>query len=69
MLEKKIFHASALAALAKNVAGTENLGDGTHDGDNLLWLDEGVEANGEMRLRGEAASDADGKAELVSRSE
>jgi hypothetical protein len=68
MLEKKIFHASALAALAKHVAGTENLGDGTHDRDNLLWLDEGVEANGEMRLRGEAASDADGKAELVSRS-
>jgi hypothetical protein len=61
MLEEQIFHAGALAALAKNVAGAENFGDGADDGDDLVWLDEGVEAHGEMRLRGEAASYADGE--------
>jgi hypothetical protein len=59
MLEEEIFQTSAVAALAKNVAGAEDFGYGPDDGNDLVRLDEGVEANREVRLRGEAAGDAD----------
>jgi len=61
MLEEKIFHAGAFAALAKNVAIAKDFGNGADDGNDLVWLDEGVEANGEVRLGGEAAGYAEGE--------
>jgi hypothetical protein len=45
VLEEKIFHAGTLAALAKNLTGTEDFANGADDGDDLMWLDENVEAN------------------------
>ena len=61
MLKEEIFHASACAALAKNIAGAEDFGDSADDGNDLMWLDEGVEADGEVWLGGEATGYADGK--------
>lgn len=62
MFEEKIFHAGAFAALAKNVARAEDFGDGADDGNNLVRLDECVEADSEMRLSGKAAGYADAEA-------
>jgi hypothetical protein len=67
MLEEKIFHAGTLAAVAKNLTGAEDFANGPDDGDDLMWLDESVEANGEVWLCGEAAGYADGKAEFATR--
>ncbi len=67
MFEEKIFHAGAVAALAKNVAGAEDFSDGADDGNNLVRLDESIEADGEMRLRGEAAGYPDTEAKFVIR--
>jgi hypothetical protein len=67
MLEEKIFHAGAFAALAENIAGAEDFSDGADDGNNLVRLDEGVEADGEVRLSGEAAGYADAETHFVIR--
>ncbi len=65
MFEKEEFHAGTFAALAEDIAFAEDFGDGADDRDDLMRKDEGVEADGEMRLRGEAAGNAEGKAEFV----
>lgn len=66
VFEEKKLHARAITAVSKDIAGTKNLGDGTHDGDDLAGLYEGVKANGKVWLRGETPGDAEGKAEFVS---
>lgn len=66
VFEEKKLHARAITAFTKDIARAKNFGDGTHDGDDLVGLYEGVKANGEVRLRREAAGDAEGKAEFVS---
>jgi hypothetical protein len=53
--------------LTEDSGFTEKLSDGADDGDDLMGEDEGVEAMGEVRLRGEAAGDAEGEAEFVIR--
>src|SRR5258708_6467927 len=52
MLEKKEFQARFFTALAKNFAFAEVFRDAAHDRHHLLPLDEGVERNGEVRVRG-----------------
>ncbi len=56
--EEEIFEASLLAALTQNIAGAEYFGDGTNHGNDLVVLNEGVQANGEMRFGGKSAGDA-----------
>ena len=61
VLEEEIFHARFFARVAKNFGIAEEGGNGADHGNNLVPLDEGVERNGEMRLRGEAAGYTEGK--------
>ena len=63
VFEEKVFEAGALPALAEDFAGTEDFGDGADNRNDLVLTDEGVEADGEMRLGGKAASYAEGEAE------
>ena len=45
VFEEKIFQAGAFAALAEDIAGAKDFGDGANHGNYLVWLDEGVEAD------------------------
>ena len=64
VFEEEEFETGFVAGLAQDVGFAEDFGDGADDGDDLVREDEGVEAEGEMRLRGEAAADAEGEAEF-----
>ena len=65
MFEEEEFEPSFLAGLAEDFTGPEDFGDGAGDGNDLVPVDEGVEFDGEVGFGGEAASDAEGKTELV----
>ena len=65
VFEKQEFEASFFSGLAKDFGFAENFGDGADDADHLVRTDEYVEAEGEMRLRGEAAADAEGEAHFL----
>ena len=62
MFEEEIFQAGAFAGLAEDGAFAEEFGDGADYGDDLMGMDEGVEADGEVRFGGEAACYAEGEA-------
>ena len=67
VFQEQEFEASFLAGLAKDLGLAKDFGDSADDPDDLLRLDEGIQTKGEMRLRREAAADANGKAKFVSR--
>jgi hypothetical protein len=56
--QEEVLDAGAVAAFAQALLVAEDFGDGANDADGLIGQDEGVEANGEMGLVGEAAADA-----------
>ena len=62
VLEEEKFQTGALAIFAEDVLGAEEVGDAAGDRDDLIPCDESVEANGEMRIGGEAAADANREA-------
>lgn len=69
VFEEQIFHACFFTGVAKHVGIPEKGSDGTDDGNDLVPVNEGVERDGEMRLRGEAAGDADRKTDFGGRCE
>ncbi len=67
VFEEKILETGFVSGLPEDRGFAEEFGDGADDGDDLVRIDEGVERNGEVRLGGEAAAYAKGKAEFVVR--
>ena len=62
VLEEEKFQTGALTIFAEHVLGAEKVGDAAGDRDDLIPRDEGVEANGEMRIGGESAANANREA-------
>jgi hypothetical protein len=67
VFEEEELEAGFVAGLAEDFGFTEDFSDSPDDGDDLVRKDEGVEAESEVRLRGEAAADAEGEAEFGKR--
>jgi hypothetical protein len=63
VFQEEIFEAGAFAGLAEDGAIAEEFGDGADDRDDLMGMDESVEADGEVGFGGEAACYAEGEAE------
>jgi len=64
VFKEKKFEAGFFAGLAKDFGVAEQFGDGADDGDDLMWVEEDVEPEGEMGLCGETAGNAEGEAEI-----
>ena len=62
MLEEEKFQTGALTIFAKDVLGAEEVGDAAGDRNDLIPCDEGVETNGEVRIGGESAANANREA-------
>ena len=65
VLKEKEFETGFFARLAQNVRRAEQLGDRAYHRDDLMPLDEGVEADSEVRLSREAAAYAKGETDFV----
>ena len=63
--QKEILHAGLAAVFAQALLIAEDLGYGARHADRLLGKNEGIEANGKMRLLGEASADAQRVADLA----
>jgi hypothetical protein len=62
VLREEMFQTRAIAIFAQAILVAENFCDGSDDGDHLIVMDESIETDGEMRVGGESATDADGEA-------
>src|ERR1700693_2760969 len=58
MFEEEKFEAGFFPALPQNFAGAEYFGDAANDWDNLVGLDESIERDGQVRIGGKTAADA-----------
>ena len=63
--QEEVLHAGLVAVFAQALLLAEDFGDGARHADRLIGKNEGIEANGEMRLLGEAAADAQRVADLA----
>ena len=64
VLGEEMFQARAVAIFAQAILIAENFGDGSNDGDDLIVMDESIETDGEMRIGGESAADANARSLL-----
>ena len=64
LLGEEMFQAGALAALAQAILIAENFSDGLDGAHDLLRPHESVETNGEMRIGGKPAADAQRKSDF-----
>ena len=64
VFEEKEFEAGLFTGLAEGFTFAEEFGDGADDGDDLIPRNESVDGDGEVRMRREAAADAEGEAEF-----
>ena len=62
VLGEEMFQARAVAIFAQAILVAENFCDGSDDGDDLIVMNESIETNGEMRIGGESAANANGEA-------
>src|SRR5216684_5360524 len=65
MLREEVLQTGALAIFAQNVLLAKHFSDAADDGENLVPANVSVEADGEMRVGGKSAADADRKTGLL----
>ena len=63
--QEQVFHARLCPVFAQSLLLAEDLGHGARYANRLLGKNEGIKANGEMRLPGEPSPDAQRVANLV----